>query len=211
MDFRKQLRKRAKTITESVLDDIEHNEITHDDIVCVKSQALNYDEMYLFNVIPENTEINTPLELIGNLAEAMGIDIYIESYDDGDFEDVEYVNHRDDDSFQTDSQLCVYINQPASNYDKAKFLIMLMEIISHEYETGPDVRSYRRNPRDMFDMDIWQEGTMTKVTLMCSLRIRDIKAGFDVQNLMSYRNTIAVYYDICNLLYFYTDENMNCV
>ena len=203
-------RKSAK-LTESVLDDLEHNEITQDDIVRAKQKALYYDEMYLFNVVPGNTEIISPLELIGDLADAMGIDIYIESYDDGDFDDVEYVDHSEDDSFQTDSQLCVYINQPTSDYDKAKFLIMLMEIISHEYEVGTDVRLYRRNSRDIFKMDTWQGGTMMQLINMCSLRIRDIKEGCDVQSLMSYGSTIAVYQDVCNLLCFYTDPKMNCV
>ena len=211
MDFRKQLRKRAKTITESVLDDLEHNEITQDDIVRVKQQALYYDEMYLFNVVPLNTEVNTPLELIGDLADAMAIDIYMEPYDEGDFDDVEYIDHSDDDSFQTSSQLCVYINQPTSDYDKAKFLIMLMEIISHEYETGTDVRLYRKNSRDMFEMNKRIERTMMQIYNMWCLRIRDIKEGRDVQSLMSYGSTIAVYQDVCNLLYFNTNPKMNCV
>ena len=203
-------RKSAK-LTESVLDDLEHSEITQDDIVRAKQQALYYDEMYLFNVVPGNTEIISPLELIGDLADAMAIDIYMEPYDEDDFDDVEYIDHSDDDSFQTNSQLCVYINQPTSDYDKAKFLIMLMEIISHEYEVGTDVRLYRRNSRDIFKMDTWQGGTMMQLINMCSLRIRDIKEGRDVQSLMSYGSTIAVYQDVCNLLCFYTDSKMNCV
>lgn len=202
---------KSKKLTESVLDDLEHNEITQNDIVRAKQQALYYDEMYLFNVVPGNTEIISPLELIGDLADAMDIDIYMELYDEGDFDDVEYVYHRDDDSFQTSSQLCVYINQPTSDYDKAKFLIMLMEIISHEYEVGTDVRLYRKNSRDMFEMNKRIERTMMQIYNMWCLRIRDIKEGRDVQSLMSYGSTIAVYQDVCNLLYFNTNPKMNCV
>ncbi len=52
---------KSAKLTESVLDDLEHSEITQDDIVRAKQQALYYDEMYLFNVVPGNTETNSPL------------------------------------------------------------------------------------------------------------------------------------------------------
>lgn len=49
--------------------------------------------MFLFNIYEGNSEVDYPLTRIALLAEAMGVDVYMEGFCEEDFEEAEYIDH----------------------------------------------------------------------------------------------------------------------
>lgn len=82
-----------RSLLESVLDNLDRSDIKHEDIIQSREPALDYDTMFLFNVYEGNSEVDYPLTRIAGLAEAMGIDVYMEGFCEEDFEEAEYIDH----------------------------------------------------------------------------------------------------------------------
>lgn len=159
-------KKSAKRLDESVLDDLECSDIESKNILAkAKLPALDYDEMYLFNAVPKETDSAKPLVLVKDLAVAMGIDMCVELWHTDEMSNLDYIDSTYDEYFQTDFQVCVYIRRPKSDYLKAKFFLMLMQIISNGYETGTDIYVYINKHGDFFKARTWQGGTMLKLNM----------------------------------------------
>lgn len=160
--------------------------------------------MFLFNTDCE-VEDTSEIELLG---EAMGIDLRVEQYTRENFRELLWIEHsrKTDDTFETDHIVCIFVNLPDSDYQKAKFLFLLMRVMPNVYHVmWMAVWAYENKSGDMFRFSIMENNVIENVDSLFGQNILNAKNN-QMMDMMSFRPAIFAYQDICSLLGFWTPE-----
>lgn len=196
--------KMNRRVNESVLDDIDRSVVKCEDIISDRPDALNYNTLFLFNTDCE-VEDTSEIELLG---EAMGIDLRVEQYTRENFRELLWIEHsrKTDDTFETDHIACIFVNLPDSDYQKAKFLFLLMRVMPNVYNVMClSAWSFKNKSGNMFRFTIMENHVIDNVYGLLRQNILNAKNN-QTMDMMSFHPAIFSYQNICSLLGFETPE-----
>ena len=182
-----------RRVNESVLDDIDRSVVKREDIISDRPDALNYDTLFLFGVEPTTSDSEFRKAKIQALGYAIGADVHVEEYTKEKFKEVFYVQHSQDIMIKTKSVVCVFANLHITDYQKAKFFLLLCRTMFILYKIiGTYVLRYRNKNGDMFKYVNMKFNVIDNVNGLFSQNILNAKNN-QTMNIMSFSPAVSTY------------------